>query len=393
MNAPQLEDFLPVLESWFGTEMARLYETPPIRGAGVLLMGCPVWGRKYLERFQNYCLPSIQSEKNLKALAGRCHMVLFTNAESFTKLWGMTKGLESAGISIQLLVIPNEVMAHVPEGRQSPHVVDNKYWILGVAGNVMLQMAGRAGMAFHMLQPDHIYSAGYFENLWRLVGDGHEAITQPGISAEISTAWEAIERYRIKDGPYKGTLPISGRDLGTIGWNHLHKQTRACLMNEAVIPTKMPHSHLLVWQGRDKIVLHCCHMNPAYLSPRLCAMAPTRIPATLDAELPAFIPDGKFYVPKITDGMTYLEVSDKDKGAKEEFVDFETFSERWHTHVRFLNDWLAYSATPYEIPIKRQRKYIADAEIERQFKAVLAMLMDDKGAAAMRFIPRLAYKH
>lgn len=404
MNPSSLDDFLPVLESWFGTEMARLYEMPPMRGENVLLMGCPVWGKKYLDRFQNYCLPSIVSDKNLAALSGRCHMVLFTDVESFTRLWSMTRILEGAGITLQLLLIPKEVMEHVyPRPQQAsqkfrlegaeppPDPTElNKYWVLGVAGNVMLQMAGRAGMAFHMLQPDHIYSAEYFPNLFRLRDEGHEAITQPGISADITTAWEDIEAYRNE----QGNLPIPDRDLGTIGWNHLHKQTRACLMNGATIPTKMPHSHLLVWQGRDKIVLHCCHMNPAYMSPRLCAMAPPRIPATLDAELPSFIPpkEATFYVPTISDGMTYLEVSDKDKTAKEEFVGLEEFSERWWTHVRFLNDWLEYSKTPYEVPIHPQETYVEDAEIERQFKSVLALLMDDKGAAAMRFIPRLAYK-
>jgi hypothetical protein len=394
MNPSAIDDFLPVLESWFGTAMACLYEQPPLRGDGALLMGCPVWGKKYLDRFQNYCLPSIVSAKNLGALAGRCHMVLFTDVDSFTRLWGMTKGLEAGGITIQLLLIPKEVMAYVSGEKPPPRVIDNKYWILGVAGNVMLQMAGRGGMAFHMLQPDHIYSAEYFPNLFRLRDAGHEAITQPGISAEISTAWQEIERHRVTEGQHKGTLPISGRDLGTIGWKHLHKQTKACLMNEAIIPTKMPHSHLMVWQGERKIVVHCCHMNPAYLSPRLCAMAPTRIPATLDAELPAFIPDGKFYVPQIHDGMTYLEVSDKEKGALEEFVDFETFSERWWMHVRHLNDWMAYSIVPYEIPIRRQKKFIADDEIKRQFDDVLARLIaDNPPGAARRFIPRLAYKH
>lgn len=409
MIPPQLEGFLPVLENWFGTEMARIYEVPPYRADGVLLMGCPVWGRKYLDRFRQYCLPSILSQKNLAALTGRCHMVLFTDSDSFTELWAMTKGLEqTAGIALQLLVIPKEVMAFVrPKSSTGPDPIPlegawrpqedpdlNKYWVLGVAGNVMLQMAGRTGMAFHMLQPDHIYADEYFPNLFRLRDAGHEAITQPGISAEITTAADDIEAYRVKDGPQKGSLPIPARDLGTLGMKHLHKQTKACLMNDAMIPDKMPHSHLLVWQGRDKIVLHCCHMNPAYLSPRLCAAAPPRIPATLDAELPAFIPDGKFYVPKIDDGMTYLEVSDKDKGALEGFVDFETFSVRWWTHVRYLEDWMAYSTTPYEIPIKRQENYIPDDEIKRQFDDVLARLIaDNPPGAARRFIPRLSYQH
>jgi len=386
MNPSALTDFLPVLENWFGTEMARLYETAPTRRDDTLLMGCPVWGKKYLDRFQNYCLPSIVSQKNLGALAGRCHMVLFTDTDSFTRLWGMTKGLEAGGITIQLLVIPNEVMVHVPSDEL------NKYWILGVAGNVMLQMAGRVGMAFHMLQPDHIYAEDYFPNLFRLRDLGHEAIVQPGISAEISTAWEDIEPFRIKEGPSRGSLPIPSRALGNIGFKHLHKQTVSSLMNNATIPEQMPNSHLLVWQGRDKLVLHCCHMNPAYLSPRLCSLAQPRIPATLDAELPSFIGETPFYMPQNGE-MTYVEVSDKDKAADEGLVSLDVFSERCWSNVRWQFDWMPYFERAFHVPIKRQKKYIPDDEIERQFKQVHALLIDaNPPGAHRRFIPRLAFQ-
>jgi hypothetical protein len=54
---------------------------------------------------------------------------------------------------------------------------------------------------------------------------------------------------------------------------------------------------------------------------------------------------------------------------------------------------MAYSVTPYEIPIKRQRKFIKDDEITSQFNDILARLIaDNPPGAARRFIPRLAYK-
>ncbi len=385
MSEP-IDDFLPPLERLFGSLMSQVYASPPIKGDGALILGCPVWGNKYIDRFQNYCLPSMVSEANLQALAGRCHMVLFTDTDSFARLWGLTKTMEKHGITLQILLISQEVMQFI--NPRDPKSLD-KYWLLGVCSNVHMQMCGRMGGNFHALHPDHIYARDYFPNLFRLAKD-HEVIAQPGISANILTAAPDIEKHRDE----RGLLAISDRDLGTIGWKHLHRQTKACLMNDAQIPDKMPHSHLMVWQGRDKLVLHCCHMNPAFLSARLCEQAMPRIPATVDAELPAFTQHGPFYVPSIDDGMTYLEVSDDDKAGEKEFVPFELFSERWWSHVRFSYDWMPYSKVGAEVPIDPQESYIEDAEIVRQFNMILDNLIrDNPPGAAQRYIAKSAFRH
>lgn len=377
-----ISDLLPKLERWFGEIMAQVMSMPPIRGDGVLMLGAAVWGKKYADRFQSYALPSIVAKRNFDALKGRCHFVVFTDAATFARIWGLCRTLEGGGITTQILVIPDYIMA---EQHRDPL---NRYWFLGVTGNALLQMAGRTGMGMHWTFPDHLYGHSYFENLQRLVAAGHKAIVQPGISANIETAWEAIEPFRNEDG----NLAIPDVELGTIGWQHLHPQTRASLMNRATISTAMPNSHLLVWQGRDKIVLHCCHMNPAYLAPEIVAKAPTRIPATLDAELPAFLAGAPFYVPTITDGMTYLELSDGEKRVVDKFVPFDEFSERCWTHVRFLDEWMPYFRAPFAIPMHPQETGIEDADIKGEFAEVYEMLMRDKARAAIAFIPKLAFQ-
>ena len=74
------------------------------------------------------------------------------------------------------------------------------------------------------------------------------------------------------------------------------------------------------------------------------------------------------------------------------WLSFEAFSERCHTHVRFLLDWMPYFETPFEVPIDPQTTYIEDDEIKRQFADVLARLMADRTDASLRFIPKLAYQ-
>jgi len=387
--ANALEDYLPILEKWFGDEMSNLHGRLPDKGNGILL-GCPLWGEKYVERFGLYCLPTILAPKNLAALRGNCRMVLFTDAPSFANLWNLLRGFEAVtGIEIVLREIPPAVMARVgnqPKGDP----VDNKYWVLGVAGQLALQMAGRAGMGFHMLMPDHVYGHEYFPNLQRLAQD-YEGIAQPGISADVAKAHAALYAFRQPDG----SLAVPDRDLGDIGWRFLHPQTRASLIADDTIPDNLPMLHLWTWKGKDRLYLSCCHMNATYLSPRMCAMAPSRIPATLDAELPSFFPE-KFYVPKADDGLTYIELSDGGKPAGDQRGDLDAFVACCSEKVRYSDAWTPFAQRLYEVPIHEQETYTDEATVREQHAWLLAQLRDDKptpkAKAAYRLIESLAYK-
>lgn len=392
MPPSQIQDFLPVLEGWFGSEIARLYNEWADPAPGQLLLGCPVWGQKYVDRFAHYCLPTLMSPRNAAALKGRTRLLIYTDTESLSQVWAYTRGLEAHGIRVRLVLISPEVMRHVPKAGEKLQDGDQrglyKYWVLGVIGNALAQVAWRDQMGMHVLHPDHLYAPTYFENLFRL-SEKYDGICQTGISANIVTAASEIERYRVmEEGPHKGVLIIPDRDLGDIGFRHLHKQTRGSLMNNARIPNDMPHSHFLAWQGRDKLVLHCCHMNAAWMRFDHDKPPRTRIPATLDAELPAFMqPD--FYVPTIDDGMTFIEVSDDDKLAEEELVDLPTFVRRCWSHVRFQRDWMPWFVRPCEVPIHPQNTYLEDEDIQRQFAQILHYLDAGKFDAMEKFIGSL----
>lgn len=384
-----IDNLLGLLEGWYGKEMSDLYRGQPWRGPGIL-MGCPVWGEKYLERFEKYCLPTIMSPKNHAALKGRCRMVLFTDMASYARLLHFTEGMETVGFDLDLRIIPQEIMAQLPppgaKADDPRHL--NKYWILGVAGNVQVQMAKRAGMAFHMLLPDHVYEQDYFPNMFRL-GAKYEGIAQTGISANVDGCGPELETYK-QEG---GAITIPGRDLGDMGWRHLHKQTRASLMNDATIPDDLPESHLWTWQGRDKLHLYCCHMNAAYLSAAMCDKAPSRIPATIDAELPAFMPKD-FYVPTAEDGMTFIEVSDETKADNPKRVNAKKFAQFCWMKVRYGKQWMPYVERVCEVPIHPQATYMEADEIEAEHARLLAMLLEIRGpdTIATEFIESLAFQ-
>ncbi len=400
-----LQNILPLLESFFGQNIANLYRGQPWRGKG-LLMGCPVWGEKYLERFEKYCLPSIMAPKNHETLKGRCRMVLFTDASSYTKLLQFTEGMEDVGFDLDIVLIPNELMATLPKGRDDPEYAQkqlNKYWILGVAQNTCNQMAKRAGMAVHILHPDHVYGPEYFANLFRL-SDKYDGIAQTSISANVEACAE-LDKYIQPTG----TLIVPDRELGDIGWRHLHKQTRASLMNTATIPDDLPESHLWTWVGKDKLHLYCCHMNMAYLSAKYVAVAPTRIPATVDAELPSFMPKD-FYVPTAEDGMTFIEISDETKADNPRRVGMVDFAKHCWLKTRFSLDWMPYVMKVCEVPIHNQELPIPDVylspsnrqkktwmepeEIAAQHAELVRLLLEQRGpdTIATEFISGLAFR-
>lgn len=378
-------DFMSRLWDWFDEEIGEVYELPMIRNApgrfglwegpseGGLVMACPIWGKKYVERFGRYCLPTICAPRNLAALKGRARIVVFCDGKSRRRLLEMLQPLELHGIEIIIREIPPSIMENM----------GHLYWLLAACQHVAVQMCRRWGMDLHMLQPDHSYSEGYFENLERIRRQGVEAIAQTGVSADIATAAEEIEKYRNDDDE----LVIPDRDLGDIGYRHLHKQMKMYCMNKAKIPDRMPNSHYMFWQARDKLMIYCCHMNPAMISAKLCAMVPVpkspgAMASTLDTRLP-FICIGGVYIPGVDDGMTFIELSDDSKPAVPDFVDGFKFIQTAWRQVFFIEAFMPYFREVCEVPIHPQNEFIDEEEVIAQHEQVIEMLISRKGDAAI----------
>jgi hypothetical protein len=353
------------LLTWLGHETTRIWSTPSVKMGG-LLMGCPVWGPKYTHRFGQYCLSSIASPENLKALGGKTRLVVFTDQESWPHLVNMLGPLEGHGITVQMMPIPRDVM-DLTKSHQA------RYPILGVCQTLMVQMAGRAGQAFHALQPDHTYAKAYYPNLFRISKDC-DAIIQNSISADLEKAWKEIEKYRQPDKE----LTIPDRDLHDIAWRHLHKQMRVYVMNDAKIPEKMPHSHYMLWQGRDSLSIYCCHANPAWLSHEVCRNAPAtetrHALATLDTKLPMLLKGARVRMSGPKDGLGYIEVSDAEKPARPAYVDEDEFAAICWRNVGFKERHMPFFRQVCELPIKPKRKFVSAEKIKAQHAQVIDLL-------------------
>lgn len=362
--------FDDLLKYWYDAAIAQLFGTNE-PSSGHVLLGCPVWGKDYTERLINFCLPSIMSAENLAALAGKARLMLFVDPEHATDIAFAIKGLQHKGIDLRLIQIPEEIIKEWKGNRAFT------YKILGTAQDIMVQLAGRFGLDFHMLQPDHTYNRLYWPNYFRLSKD-HEAIAQIGICADHGPATQQLEKFRQADG----SLSVPDVDLGNIAFRNLHKRMQPYLMNNASIPDRMPLSHFLFWQGRDKIFLSSCHMNAAHLSARLCAAAPKFMPATMDACLPALTKGTTCFIPDAADGLTFIELSGDNQPHNVGYADAMEFCKTGWMQARFRDDYLWYTRHLCEIPIKPQTKFLTDAEIVAQHRGIIDMLVANKGTGA-----------
>lgn len=356
--------YMPRLAEWFWRELRGLARAVPAKpfgmpfGPATVLMGFPLWGDEYIRRFTALCLPTLMAPRNRAALTNRSLFVIFTDEESFTGLWNLAKDMTNAGLKTVVYQIDTAVTAKLAD----PKYPLNKYWLLGACQQLAIQMAGRWGMAYHALHPDHVHQDGYFENMWRLAEEHPGgSIAQTTISADIHAAIPDLEAFRAEDK----ALVIPGRELGDLGWRHLHKQTQMNVMNQLDITNDLPHSHFLMWRGKERLYAFCCHMNLVYLPPERAAIAPIHLYNAIDTMIPHYV-GPEVYVPDDQDGMTVIEVSDEKKGASDRRVTFGEWAVQCWDTVHGQDVWMPFFECVCEIPIHEHPGWQDDDLIRKQ---------------------------
>jgi hypothetical protein len=395
MPTSQYREVARKLEPWFDAEMAVLYGRPAAYRTDSVLMGCPIWGRAFVERFATWCLPTLASRGNLEALAGRCRLVIYAPAAARYMLFKRTQWLRLAGIELVLRPIPDALLAEMapapdatPEQRAEKYAT--QFCLVGCVQNLLAHQAGRDGMGFHMLMPDHVYAKEYFANMWRLAKD-HEAIAQAGLSVDLEAAAPALEARRAAKS---GALVINDLALGDIAAAHLHAESLALYMNHGSIPDKLPIGPRLIWQSPEALHVYSCFNNPAWLGPDLCANAPIAFTGTMDCLMPEFVREGAYYVPTPADGMAFVEVSPPGKVVPGRWVSGADYCSLWWARNSHAEDYHSYFKRPTLMETSHREvdltgKPLVDAgEVKRQFSQVMDMLEASRAQKLDAFMTR-----
>lgn len=363
-------DVVQRLRDWFTRCLFDIHGESPAELGG-LLLGAPLWGEEYISRFERWCMSSLVATENAAALKGS-RVVLFTDDDSAPHLVSCKRRLEGAGIHVLIRRIPPKIMAGIGKGNA-------RFWLLGTVNNITVQMAARWGMGFHMLQPDHIYCADYFPKLLAL-GKRHHAMVQAALSVDLPAAAGDLGTLVCRHGAIEATA----KELSEVAWDHLHPCTASRIIASTDI---LPASTWVAWRGEDRLVVMSPHHHPVWLSPHLCRFAPSRVPHTMDAELPRFMPFG-FYAPVVSDGLVYIEASDGAKPGELRRMPVTDWSKNLWEVTKFRDYYLPIVATPVEIPIPHGTG-LPKQEIERQRLGLLARHTAAKLAALETWSQRM----
>ncbi len=261
---------------------------------GGLLMALSVWGDKYLDKFLNYCLPSLLEAENCRALAD-AGAILFIHTNEHGKQvilqHGIIDEMIKRGFKVQMHMLNESVLDMIPG------VANHKYWHLGMTQSLHLQYAKLLGVDYHLLMPDVAYSAGFFKRLIKL---NRPIITHSGLPT-ATTIQSVLDKY--KDG-YGLNIPAA--KMMTECFNHAHDRIKPYIVENK----NYTRGHIIIWRGRDTVHIMSPHQTLAWVSRDLISAIPDRFFFTLDSEIEKIAPGVDVYQPCREDGLVMLEISE-----------------------------------------------------------------------------------
>lgn len=342
-----------LIRQWHREELGR--QRAPLNPQARLVMGCPLWGERYVERFLSHVLPTLMSSREALDAYG-WEMVLYVDEPAL-------KALERCTLTIPLLtrLIPSPIMDILRDNAAF------KYAVLSATQNVLVNECARRGAAFHMLVADIVYSHNYLGRLIKL-GQHYDGVAHNGLVVVSDAVTTALEPYR------KGVaIDVPARDLGQLCWEHCVPQWASYTMDGIEDPlVEMPNSHLIHWRTENGVRIHSAHMTATWISPRRCGLAGGALGGTIDSELPRYI-GPNFYIPQLIDDMA-IAALDASRDVPVPRVSFIEFKNSLMQLIGGRQDFLAYFRHPGWLPAKPVGGFPSNETIELRFQRLMALL-------------------
>jgi hypothetical protein len=234
-----------------------------------------------LANFFEFCIPSLSQEGGLKALAAAREVSLHVFARQ-RDLSNVKRALEVFGPDCTIVgqAIPEELAARA-EGVAGPQTE----WLVGALQGLHLMEARRRHADFHSLNPNAVYSSGFFEGVARLRDEAKKAVLLAAFYAEAATMRDRLAPFR-RDGALSvppadlagaglsAAAPGSGlqvvRDVGYLGGSTSHLQ--------------------LMWEGEDRVHIHSTQHELAFLAADVLEGLPDRFFVKPLAEVDRMLP-------------------------------------------------------------------------------------------------------
>jgi hypothetical protein len=329
-----------------------------------------------LDKFFEFCISSLASERNLKALAKQRSVRLHVFGRD-RDLPGIERRVAelSLGCTIVCQAIPEDLAVRA-EGVAGPQ----SDWLIGALQCLHLLDAKRLRADFHAINPNALYADGYFEAISRLRREGKKAVlaatlyTEPNaVRSHLAPFWVdkdiAIPAIELAKLSLHALSPGNGlkvvQDLGWLGGAASHLQ--------------------LVWERRDGVEIHSTQHELAFLSYRLLDALPDRFFMKPSAEIdrmltattqPHFVSEA--------DSIVLLDLSNRKTMIDGEKIDLAGFASSLAEYARtqqlaHFRQAVRFSVDRAEMP---DRPWRQDAEVATEQGMVFKVLDEAESFAA-----------
>jgi hypothetical protein len=213
----------------------------PLPSAVKLLL--PVWGKRFVEQFLEFCLPTLMAPGNIPALARMlpCEMVVMTNAAD-------EPALRRHPLWQQLGRICRATVKHIDDlitdGNHSTTITLAYAQLVREAGDEMLDTC------FIFLVSDYVVADGSLRTVLARLMDGASGVLAGNFQV---IAEDAVDSLRVALGPAPAALAIPPRKLVKWAFSHLHPATVANIVNYRL--SHNAHTNRLFWRVDENTII------------------------------------------------------------------------------------------------------------------------------------------
>lgn len=229
---------------------AHQMERPPVKEIRLLM---PVWGRRYVSQFLDFCLPSLLSANNIPALRKKAPVVfvLLTRAEDAERVschpaWKALQDICAVEVhSIDDLI-----------SRSSATVITLAY-----ARDLRARQASLGDICFFYLVSDYVVADGSLAHVYERIGKGAGAVLAGNFHAVAEEAGPLLAQKR-----ENCVLRVSSRELVNLGLSCLHPFTAGSMVENG--KSLSASSNRLFWRAGDSglighfYVMHMVAIRP-----------------------------------------------------------------------------------------------------------------------------------
>ena len=320
-----------------------------------------------LSNFFEFCIPSLAGERGLKALS-RVRAVNLLIFAPLRDLPDIRRNLEARNLGCTLALHPiPEDLTILADGVLGPQ----DEWLAGALQCLHLTEARRLGADFYSINPNAVYSEGFFDGLLHLEDRGESAVLLAGIHVKPDAMRRELIRFRRDD-----VLAVPSIDLTSVGLCTIAPTSGVTFVRDfGHLSGTMAHLQLM-WEGKDCVEIHTTHYEIAFLArvvvgklPRKFFMKPAmEVDRIAAGARPCFVGEA--------DRIAMLDLSgtkDLVDGHNMDFADFGSLISR-STRERQGE----YFQQPVRLAISRmacqKRAWRGDAEIAAERSAVFQAL-------------------